>query len=107
MTQHGFYNYYGTKATSRRQLGEVTSELRGLFNTDQWNEAVHGELLQKKVLNKMHRIRREIQRDALAEFRVALGKLEQVQHLAALHLVIETVGLNLARTVMDAVVEDH
>ena len=107
MTEHGFYNYYSTKATSKQQLATVTKELRKLFDAKDWEERVHDELLKSKVRRKIHRIRREIQRDHLNDFRNALAELDPVQYPTALQFVMETVGPDLMRTMLDAAADGH
>jgi len=75
MNQHDFQNFRKTCHHKRKLLEAVTAELRRLFDPLQWVSEEHDRLLQKKIKNKIHRIRGEVKHGDLEK---ALDKLQNI-----------------------------
>ena len=94
MKEHNFYNYYSKKAKSQQQMAAVVKQLSQLFDSKVWNGQAHDGLLKAKVANKIHQIRRKVNRDHLTDYREALSKLKPTQHLSALQIVVDKFGVD-------------
>ena len=57
MIQHRFFNYHKTNGESARKMQAIVQELRLVFDTTAWMNVDYDELLQKKIRNKVGRIR--------------------------------------------------
>ena len=88
MAENEFYHYYKTKDESKRHLEAMVTELRQLFDPNEFDEAIHVALLKDKVLNKMHRIRDK--KNPLAGLKKVLQRLHRDHYEAALEYVLDT-----------------
>lgn len=102
MVQNRFYNYYKTKHASCVLLDTITVHLSGLFNPLEWNRNIHEQKLKNKVINKIHRIRHQLARGAVDDFRRALAGVAPQDYEKIMHAMFEVVGPARAKAYLAA-----
>jgi len=93
MVHHHFYNYNKTKAASNINLNTITANLSELFDPLEWVHDTHEKKLKNKVINKIHRIRRQHLPRGTIDFRIAFAKVVSDDYDEILQIVFDKVGL--------------
>ena len=61
MLKYQFFNHRKTSSDSCAKLQAISHELRKTFDLSSWDEDVHDHLLQERMLNKVNRIRAQME----------------------------------------------